>query len=199
MKDTIEFDPEAPPEWDVSHWFNSASAISLGDLRGRVVAMIMFQTHCHGSRHYALPQAQRIASVFKASDISVMGLNVPFERHASQDVDAMDAFIAANRLTFPIGIDFAGEDGQPNTMNAYGVQGTPTMLIFDRHGRLRRHYLGGIDDIRLAAELTGFMMEAHGAPRSASVSMENTLSSILSDTKRKSATEVDSVLSVPAT
>ena len=44
-------------------------------------------------------------------------------------------------------------------MEAYGIQGTPTLLMFDRQGRLRRHYLGAVDDVRLGAEIMALCIE----------------------------------------
>ena len=47
----------------------------------------------------------------------------------------------------------------PETMKAYELQGTPALLIFDRQGRLRRHYLGAVDDFRLGAEVMALLIE----------------------------------------
>ena len=54
-------------------------------------------------------------------------------------------------------------------MAAYGMQGTPTLLLFDRQGRLRRHYLGAVDDVRLGAEIMALCLEDPKAPREVSM------------------------------
>ena len=45
------------------------------------------------------------------------------------------------------------------------MQGTPTLLLFDRQGRLRRHYLGAVDDVRLGAEIMALSSRTKGAAR----------------------------------
>ncbi|MEO1283083.1 MAG: TlpA disulfide reductase family protein [Pseudomonadota bacterium] len=185
--DTSPFDPEAPPKWIASHWFNCEQPVSLEALSGRVIALVFFQTHCNGSRQHALPQAQRLFEVFDQSQLAVVGLNAPFENKASQTPSSVEAFVKANRLGFPIGIDALEESGLPHTMGAYEVQGTPAVLMFDRDGRLRRHYLGGVDDMRLSAEITAFILETRGAPRDASVQTENVLGEALTEPERHHA------------
>ena len=81
---------------------------------------------------------------------------------------------------FPIGIDKTGKE-LPETMAAYQIQGTPTILLFDRQGRLRRHYLGQVDDFRLGAEIMALVIEPATAPREASIALERSLHSALTD------------------
>jgi hypothetical protein len=66
-------------------------------------------------------------------------------------------------------------------MEAYGMQGTPTVLVFDRQGRLRRHYLGAVDDVRLGAEIMALCIEDKKAPRDASMAIEMKLHAALVD------------------
>ena len=71
--------------------------------------------------------------------------------------------------------------GLPETMEAYGMQGTPTVLVFDRQGRLRRHYLGAVDDVRLGAEIMALCIEDKKATRDASMAIEMKLHAALVD------------------
>jgi hypothetical protein len=76
-----------------------------------------------------------------------------FEHHAAQgSVEAISAFIHEYRIPFPVGIDLQS-DGMPVTMAAYRMQGTPTQLLIDRNGMLRRQSFGLIDDLTLGAEI----------------------------------------------
>jgi hypothetical protein len=61
------------------------------------------------------------------------------------------------------------------------MQGTPTLLLFDRQGRLRRHYLGHVDDVRLAAEVMALALEDAKAPREVSIAIERRLAAVLVD------------------
>lgn len=188
-------DPEAPPPWAVAEWFNCHTPLTLDALRGRVVVMILFQTHCNGSRQHALPQAERLWSTYDHTQLAVVGINSPFENKASQSPEAVKAFVRANKLGFPVGIDAAAPSGLPVTMEMYAVQGTPAVLIYDRQGRLRRHYLGGVDDIRLSAELMAFLIEGEESPREISVGIERMLSASL--TEPESHTRQHSRAAVP--
>ena len=50
--------------------------------------------------------------------------------------------------------DAASEAGAiPRTMAAYGMRGTPTLLLVDRAGRLRQHHFGQVEDLLLGAQI----------------------------------------------
>ncbi len=67
---------------------------------------------------------------------------------------ALAAFIHEYRLTFPIGIDRASATGPiPQTMAAYALQGTPSLILIDRQGRLRKQAFGTEDDMRVGADI----------------------------------------------
>jgi hypothetical protein len=44
-------------------------------------------------------------------------------------------------------------------MSAYAMQGTPTLLLIDRAGRLRMQRFGHIDDLRLGAAIASLVAE----------------------------------------
>lgn len=147
---------EAPlaPEWQVSQWFNTPAPLSLAELRGKVVVLHAFQMLCPGCVERGLPQAQRIARLFDPARVAVVGLHTVFEHHAVMTPAALAVFIHEYRLTFPIGVDSPGEGGiLPRTMAAYGFQGTPSLALIDRQGRLRKQSLGAEDDLAVGAEI----------------------------------------------
>ena len=78
-------------------------------------------------------------------------------------------------------MDVADGKGVPKTMASYSMQGTPTLLVFDRQGRLRRHYFGQVEDMRLAAEIMGLAIDEAEAPREATVAIERKLHATLVD------------------
>jgi hypothetical protein len=45
-------------------------------------------------------------------------------------------------------------------MRAYAMQGTPTAILIDAQGRLRRQVFGQYDDLLLGAELGALLVEA---------------------------------------
>lgn len=175
------FDPQNPPEFTTSEWLNAPEPRTLQSLKGRVVVLTAFQTHCPGSLNHGLPQAERVAQGFSDDEVAVIGLNTAFEEPQTQTADKLAAFLAERGLSFAVAKDAIKGGEIPQTMAAYEIQGTPTTLIFDRQGRLRRHYLGRVDDIRLAAEVMAFCMEAPNAPVEQSMAVERRLAAALTD------------------
>lgn len=175
------FNPEAPPELEVSRWFNAEPVPTLAKLKGKVVLVAAFQMLCPGSVKHALPQLARLAANFNTDEVAVLGLHMVFENHEAMAPDKLEAFINEHGWPFPIGIDAANGKNPPKTMEAYQIQGTPTVLLFDRQGRLRRHYLGAVDDIRLGAEVMALAIEDAAAPREFSVAVERKLAAALID------------------
>jgi thiol-disulfide isomerase/thioredoxin len=178
------FNPESPPELSVDRWLNTDETPTLKALRGKVVVVVAFQMLCGGSIKHALPQLQRIGKSFQRDQVEVLGLHCVFERHGEMTADKLEAFLDEQGLTFPVAVDAAGKRAKqdpPLTMVAYEIQGTPTILLFDRQGRLRRHYLGQVDDLRIGAEIMALTMEDATSPREASIAIERRLHAALSD------------------
>lgn len=175
------FDPENPPEFQASAWLNTEGAPKLKDYNGKVVVVAAFQQHCPGSLKHGLPQAARVAGAFNDDEVVVIGLNTPFENPNKQTKADLEGFVAEHKLGFPVALDTVNGKDLPKTMEAYEIQGTPSILIFDRQGRLRRHYLGQVDDIRLAAEVMALTIESRDAPREQSIALERRLAAVLTD------------------
>ena len=151
--------PAAPP-WHVTQWFNAKQALSLETLRGKVIALHAFQMLCPGCVQHGLPQAQKIHTMFEGSDVAVVGLHTVFEHHAAMTPVALEAFIHEYRFGFPIGVDTPGvNDRIPLTMAAYEMQGTPTLILIDRQGRLRWHQFGQVEDMAAGAAIATLMKE----------------------------------------
>ena len=150
------------PEWTTSTWLNTPEPLSLAALRGRVVLVHAFQMLCPGCVARGLPQATRVAEVFAGAPLSVIGLHTVFEHHEAMKLESLRAFLHEYRIEFPVGIDAPDPSGAPipQTMRAYGMQGTPTTVLIDAQGRLRRQVLGVHDDLKLGAEIQTLLLEA---------------------------------------
>jgi len=157
----IDADNEMAPELEVSDWLNTPGPLRLGDLRGRVVVIEAFQMLCPGCAQAGLPQLARLHALFSPSDVMVMGLHTVFEHHAVQGGRApLEVFLREYGYRFPVGIDRPLGAGLPATMTAYGMQGTPTLLLIDREGRLRRQFFGHVPDLRIGAEIMALVEQA---------------------------------------
>ena len=140
------------PEIAVSRWFNTSEPLTLSALRGRPVLLHAFQMLCPGCVAHGTPQTQRAFELFKKSDLQVIGLHTVFEHHAAMTPVSLEAFIHEYKLTFPIGVDEASEDGPiPVTMARYGMRGTPTSILIGRHGGVVPHGFGQQSDMALGA------------------------------------------------
>jgi len=171
------FDPENPPELQTTGWLNTDTPLTLAGLKGKVVALSAFQMLCRGCLEHGLPQARRLAEKFNPQEVAVLGLHSVFEHHAVMTPAALQVFMAEYRWPFPVGIDAPNGggigDGPPKTMAAYQMQGTPTLLLFDRAGRLRRHYFGRPDDMQIAAEMMALAIEDGNSPREQAAAIEH--------------------------
>lgn len=148
------------PEWQIERWFNARDGLSLATLRGKVIVLEAFQMLCPGCVSHGLPQAVRVHRTFPPSDVAVIGLHCVFEHHAAMTPVSLQAFLYEYRIPFPVAVDAHGERGDlPLTMRAYSMQGTPTLILIDRMGRLREHYFGQVDDLTLGAEIAALRLE----------------------------------------
>ncbi len=159
-------EPQRAPEWRIERWFNTEKPLALAALRGRVVLAVAFQMLCPGCVSHGLPQAIRARQVFPECDLAVVGLHTVFEHHEAQGTPAaLVAFLHEYRIPFPVGLDMPDpERGLPQTMRAYGMQGTPTTLLIDRDGRFRLHKFGHLDDMHLGAVIATLVAETARAP-----------------------------------
>lgn len=150
------------PEWSISEWLNTSVPLDLAAQRGRVVVACAFQMLCPGCVSQAIPQLKAVHELFTPLRVTVVGLHTVFEHHEAMTPIALRAFLHEYRVRCPVGIDAAGTDGGPipRTMARYRMQGTPTWLLIDRRGELRKQVFGHIPDLQLGAEL----MRLHNEP-----------------------------------
>ena len=145
---------ESAPELQVSEWINADQPITLKNLRGRIVVLHAFQMLCPGCVQHGIPQAKKIHDAFDRKDVVVLGLHTVFEHHSVMGPDALKVFMHEYRVPFPVGVDAAhvGSD-IPLTMQAYGLRGTPSLIVIDRNGCIRLNHFGQVDDLFVGAVL----------------------------------------------
>lgn len=149
------------PELQTSYWLNTDKDITLESLRGRVVVIEAFQMLCPGCVSHGLPQAMKVHQIFSKEQVAVLGLHCVFEHHEGQgSKESLKAFLHEYRIPFPVGRDAPSPSGDaPQTMMTYRLRGTPSLLIFDAQGRLRKNHFGQIDDMVLGAEIMSLIGE----------------------------------------
>jgi hypothetical protein len=152
------------PELLVQAWFNTDKPLFLSGLRGRVVVLAAFQVLCPNSIAGAIPQALRIFETFEPKDVAVIGLHATFEHHDAFSVPVLKAFIHEYRIKFPIALDQPNPASPiPHTMERYKMRGTPSLVLIDRQGLVRKHAFGAVDDLRIGAEIGALTQESDTA------------------------------------
>lgn len=152
---------EIAPKLQTSHWFNVDHSLTLEELRGRVIVLVAFQMLCPGCVARTIPLAQRMDQIFDRGELVVVGLHTVFEHHEVMTPKALEVFLDEYRVSFPVGIDTPDPSGGaiPLSMRAYGMQGTPTLVMIDSQGRRRAQHFGGHDELALGAEIGHLLCE----------------------------------------
>ena len=155
-----------PPHFElsVSQWFNTDSAITLEQLKGRVVVVGAFQMLCPGCVTHSIPQLKKLHELSKDLPLTVIGLHTVFEHHQAMQPHALEAFIHEYRLSFAVGVAaYAGNSLMPKTMEEWHMRGTPSTFVFSANGDLSLHQFGHIDDLLLGV-FVGQLIAAVIAP-----------------------------------
>lgn len=150
------------PEFVVARWLNTESSLSVESLRGKVICVFAFQMLCPGCVEYLVPQAKKAFELFASDQVAVIGLHAVFEHHEAMGEASLRAFIHEYGLKFPIGIDAHLDSealGMPETMRLYQMRGTPTTILIDHNGNLRKSAFGHVDDMLLGAEIMSLVAE----------------------------------------
>ena len=70
-------------------------------------------------------------------------------------------FRSEYRLKFPIALDQPNSSSPiPHTMDRYKMRGTPSLVLIDKQGLLRKHTFGPVDDLRIGAEIGALTQES---------------------------------------
>jgi peroxiredoxin len=150
------------PELVTAIWLNTKQPISLEELKGKVVVIFAFQMLCPGCVNHSIPQAKKVHSIFNSDDVTVLGIHTVFEHHEAMQAVSLKAFIHEYGVHFPVAIDLPSLDESsplPETMKAYKMGGTPTLVLIDKLGRLRKVKMGHEDDLVLGAEIMKLINE----------------------------------------
>jgi hypothetical protein len=92
--------------------------------------------------------------------VAVIGLHATFEHHDAYSPAVLRAFIHEHRLKFPIALDKPNTASPiPHTVERYKMRGTPSLVLIDKQGLVRKHTFGAVDDLRIGAEIGALTQE----------------------------------------
>ena len=73
---------------------------------------------------------------------------------------ALAAFLHEYRISFPVAVDEPSPDGSvPQTMAAYGMRGTPSLVLIGRDGLIKQHLFGRPSDLSVGAAIAKLLAE----------------------------------------
>ena len=154
----------SPLKLSVSQWFNTDSAITLEQLKGRVVVVGAFQMLCPGCVIHSIPQLKKMHELSKDLPLTVIGLHTVFEHHQAMQPHALQAFIHEYRLNFPVGVAaYEADSTMPKTMVDWQMRGTPSTFVFSVDSDLCLHQFGHVDDLSLGIFVGQLLAAANAA------------------------------------
>lgn len=145
------------PELSILEWFNTDQDITLASLRGKIVVIEAFQMLCPGCVLHGIPLAQTIQRTFPGAQVAVIGVHTVFEHHAAMTPVSLKAFLHEYRISFPVGVDKPGAGPLPETMAAFGMRGTPSLIVLDQAGRISAHHFGQVSEMQIGAQIATLM------------------------------------------
>lgn len=127
----------APEFADVKQWINS-DALTMKELRGRVVIVHFYAFQCHNC-HANFPIYQRWQKELSDKGVVVIGIQTP-ETPSERNPDAVKQAAFDRKLEFPIAVDL-----ESSTWQAWGNTMWPTVYVVDKQGYIRHWWQGELN------------------------------------------------------
>ena len=126
----------------------SGAALSLGDLRGKVVMLNFWASWCIPACYEEAPALERTWRAYKDKDVMVVGVNIQDKDEAARE------FLRRFEHSFPNAPDPRGRASVD-----YGVYGVPETFFIDRQGRVRFKHVGALTDEIASRRLDALLKE----------------------------------------
>lgn len=146
-----EFRPLA--EGDAAPAFSAPTltgdSVSVASFRGHVVVLNVWATWCVPCRR-EMPLLDSLSREFSDQGVRVVGVSID----ASDAGESIASFVDQYHIGFTILHDGAGQ-----IQSTYKMRGVPETFLIDATGKIRKHWLGGIDgpDIKLREAVRGIL------------------------------------------
>ena len=140
------------PEWDIAEWING-DAVTLEELKGKVVILEFFQLWCPGCNEFSIPLMKAWQNTFtkeiESGQLVMLSIHTVFEGHFMQSPGRLKSFVKKKGITHLVGIDrHIGDEEIPETMSRYRTRGTPEMAFIDKQGNIRVQQFGSFNPDR---------------------------------------------------
>jgi peroxiredoxin/outer membrane lipoprotein-sorting protein len=114
--------------------------VRLSSFRGKIVLLDFWATWCPPCRK-ELPSIEKLHRQFADKDVVVLGIN-------DEDPGTVKGFLKKYEYTISTLLD-----SKKNVHRMYGARAIPTVIVIDREGVIRAHYIGGRSEAELIAAL----------------------------------------------
>jgi thiol-disulfide isomerase/thioredoxin len=122
------------PELAAGTWINS-EALTLKDLRGRVVLIDFWTFGCYNCRN-TLPAVKTWDTRYRDHGLTIIGVHTP-ELDNEREIANVRREVANLQIRYPV-----VTDNDYATWKAYKVEGWPTMFLLDKSGHVRWMHVG---------------------------------------------------------
>ena len=122
------------PEITAGKWINS-TPLTIGDLRGRVVAVEFWTFGCYNCKN-VIPTLRDWHAKYAAQGLTIVGVHCPefgWEKPFDKVVDAVREF----KIKYAV-----VQDNDFAVWNRYGVRAWPTLVLVDKRGIVRYRHIG---------------------------------------------------------
>jgi peroxiredoxin len=117
----------------------------LSSLQGKVVVLDFWATWCPPCRA-ELPSIDKLNAEF-AGKVEFLGVN-------DEDSGTVKGFLKKAGYTFPVLMD-----GKHQVHRTYGIRSIPVLLVIDRHGVIRQHFVGSRSEQALRSAIQSVLGE----------------------------------------
>jgi thiol-disulfide isomerase/thioredoxin len=140
----ISAGPTLAPALHAPDWVNGR--VTAAETSGKVVLVDFYTFECINCQHTE-PNLRSLYRTTSRADLVILGVHSP-ETPYEHDRANLVGSLSDQGIRWPVIVDndFA-------VWNAFGVSAWPTQMIFDRHGVLRKTFVGEGYDLDLNAEV----------------------------------------------
>lgn len=152
------------PKFKISKWVQGLGT-NVNKLKGKVILVEVFQVNCPGCFIYGLPKAISFHGKFK--NLKILGLATAFEDFEINNLENLKKIIKRGevvgetqkvlggigllvndklsyKIPFPVAMDHVRGE-VPKTFTEYRLMGTPSTILIDKKGILRKTIFGQDD------------------------------------------------------
>src|SRR5262249_56294677 len=126
-------EPGPAPAWHNTSWLNADHALTLNELRGRVVLLNFWVFTCYNCTN-TVPSLVDFDAKYRDQGLTIIGIHTPEFPPYSGEHDKGNLARALDRYH----IRYANaQDNDDQTWNLYGIRFWPSFVLIDKQGRIR--------------------------------------------------------------